>query len=178
MNSVKTELFRVNTQVRKMFAATGDGSGGGRSGGDGGVDPATSVTSCAPAEWHEGSIYHMNEDMATNPYKSIHVIWLQQEKSSKDWFYSYQQSDNLVSPWELQVSAFQPQSASAIKKQSSSRDAVHIPKSLLVGKLYSKAVLAYVKTDATTTRTVRAVAAAVVVALTEQALVSRCFSTI
>ena len=39
------------------------------------------------------SIYRIRTNMVTDPYKSIDVAWLVQEKGTLDWVYDYSQTD-------------------------------------------------------------------------------------
>jgi hypothetical protein len=52
------------------------------------------VTVCG---WHASrvcSIYHIREDMLGNPYGAVQVAWLQQEKGTNQWVYTYTQTDS------------------------------------------------------------------------------------
>jgi hypothetical protein len=40
------------------------------------------------------SIYHIREDMLGNPYGAVQVAWLQQEKGTNQWVYTYIQTDS------------------------------------------------------------------------------------
>jgi hypothetical protein len=40
------------------------------------------------------SIYHIREDMLGNPYRAVQVAWLQQEKGTNQWVYTYTQTDS------------------------------------------------------------------------------------
>jgi hypothetical protein len=47
-------------------------------------------------DWHASlcSIYHIREDMLGNPYGAVQVAWLQQEKGTNQWVYTYTQTDS------------------------------------------------------------------------------------
>ena len=57
-------------------------------------------------EWYEGRIYELSPDYQTNPYQAVKVLWLEQDKESKDWVYAYTQTDTLLSTWEVFPSLF------------------------------------------------------------------------
>ena len=40
------------------------------------------------------SIYHIREDIAVNPYGAVSIAWLQQERGTLHWVYSYTQTDS------------------------------------------------------------------------------------
>jgi hypothetical protein len=82
----------------------------------------------------EGSIYHIRQDMKSNPYNSISVVDQQQEKGPLTWFYSYDQNQILCSPWDLQMSNF-------VRKAES----IPLPRTLAIGQVTAEAVLRYLK---------------------------------
>jgi hypothetical protein len=110
-------LLYPNQQVNKLFAAEGE-------------ETLSAVV-------HEGCIYNIRDDMQKNPYKSIDVIWMEQEKDTLQWYYAYSQTDTAVSPWELNISSFAPLKGSK---------PIAVPKTLLVGKIYAKSILDYIRT--------------------------------
>ncbi len=65
------------------------------------------------ADVYEGRIYHVGPSFKKDvykhtPYKSLHVVWYEQEVVTRKWRIDYQQTDNQLSPWEIDdgVSAF------------------------------------------------------------------------
>lgn len=82
------------------------------------------------------SIYHIRKDMRRNPYCSISVVWMELERNPKSWFYSYDQMDNLCSPWDLYLSQYVlPENVRALP----------IPKSLSMAHASAKAVLLHLE---------------------------------
>jgi hypothetical protein len=71
-DSLKQPYIQVNAQVRRLFQVEDDSGLG---------------------EWHEGSVYHINADFETHPFRSVKVAWLQQEVDTDKWLYSYMQTD-------------------------------------------------------------------------------------
>ncbi len=69
---MKHPYLQTNAQVRRLFQSEEDVTG----------------------EWYEGNIYYMNPDWERNPFKSIKVVWLQQEKATDHWLYAYIQTDS------------------------------------------------------------------------------------
>jgi len=82
--SLKQPILRFGAQVRKLFAAE-DGSRG---------------------IWEEGSVYFVSPTLLTDPYQSMRVVWLSQEKETEDWVFAYTQTDCIVSPWEIEASVY------------------------------------------------------------------------
>jgi hypothetical protein len=71
-----------------------------------------------------------------NPYSSISVVWMELERNPKSWFYSYDQMDNLCSPWDLQLSQYVlPENVRALP----------LPKSLTIAHATAKAVLLHLE---------------------------------
>lgn len=99
-NASLLKQYLVNgAQVRKLFAApdTGDDANecsGNASGGGG------------RAIWIEGSIYSISDNLKTDPYQAIKVVWLSHEEDTSDWVFAYTQTDCNCSPWDLEPSAF------------------------------------------------------------------------
>jgi hypothetical protein len=82
------------------------------------------------------SIYHVTPDMKTNPFASISVVWMQLEQNPRFWFYSYEQLDNLCSPWDLELSQYVlPENIRMMP----------LPRSLAVGKITATAVINYLQ---------------------------------
>lgn len=81
------------------------------------------------------SIYHINQDYRVNPYNSIHVIWLEQEEGTNKWVYEYNQINNLVSPWDIELSTYY---------LMENVTAPTLPRSLMVGKLSALSIILYV----------------------------------
>lgn len=82
------------------------------------------------------SIYHVTTDMKTNPFASISVVWMQLEQNPKFWFYSYEQLDNLCSPWDLELSQYVlPENVRVTP----------LPRSLAVGNITAAAVIHYLE---------------------------------
>ena len=114
---LKAPWLVPNAQVRRPFAADEDDGLG--------------------AEWLEGSIYHVRPDFKKNPYRSISVVWMKLEESPRRWFYAYTQTDNICSPWDLQLSKYVlPENIPSI---------VPLPSSLQGHTVDAMAVLAYLK---------------------------------
>ena len=65
---------------------------------------ATTIT--GKGQWAEGSIYAIRADFRTNPFRSISILWCEQEIVGENWVYSYNQTDNLVSPWDIELSEY------------------------------------------------------------------------
>lgn len=84
--------------------------------------------------WQESSIYHIRQDMKSNPYHSISVVDLQLERDPRRWFYCYDQGDGLCSPWDLHLSE-------CVTKAKS----VPLPRSLGIGHPTAEAVLNHLK---------------------------------
>lgn len=90
-------------------------------------------------EWHEGIVYHIAPDMLENPYESVRVVWVDKEESTCQWFYSYAQSCNHTSPWDLHLSAFVlPENVCDIKSPK-------LPESLMTLPLSPAAIVDYFK---------------------------------
>lgn len=75
--------------------------------------PAPTEADPLAAEVYEGRIYHVGpsfkkEDYKRTAYKSLHVVWYEQEVVTRKWRIDYQQTDNQLSPWEVDdgVSSF------------------------------------------------------------------------
>ena len=39
------------------------------------------------------SVYYIRDDIKENPYGAVHVVWLQQERGTNHWLYSFCQTD-------------------------------------------------------------------------------------
>ena len=52
---------------------------------------------CATDVWC--SIYHIRSDLEANPYGSVYVTWMSQEKDTLKWLYSYTQTDSGNALW-------------------------------------------------------------------------------
>jgi len=115
----------VSAQVRLLFAANS------------GEEKDEEDVESNKAEVREASIYHIREDVATNPYQAVSVIFLRQEEGTRDWLYDYAQCDCECSPWDLELSHYV-----LLKNIRSPK----LPRSLLVGSLQASTVLAYIKT--------------------------------
>jgi hypothetical protein len=68
--------------------------------------PAPTDADPMNAEVYEGRIYHVGPSFKKDiypatPFKSLHVIWYDQEVVTHKWRIDYQQTDNQLSPWEV-----------------------------------------------------------------------------
>ena len=123
--SLKQPWLVKGGQVRKAFASNPDEmqeEGGGGS----------------PAVWCEGMIYHVASS-AASPYLSVSVVWLSQGPGTNEWLYEEIQTDNKVSPWELEASTHVRSLAIALLRSNK------LPRSMTVGALSPETVLDYVK---------------------------------
>jgi len=111
--SLKQPILRFGAQVRKLFA-TEDGSCG---------------------YWEEGSVYSVSPTLLTDPYQSMRVVWLSQEKETEDWVFAYTQTDCVVSPWEIEASVYVLEEHN-LKSQT-------LPSVLRIGALTPGSVLDY-----------------------------------
>jgi len=75
--------------------------------------PAPTEADPLASDVYEGRIYHVGpsfkkDEYKRTPYKSLHVVWYEQEVVTRKWRIDYQQTDNCLSPWEVDdgVSAF------------------------------------------------------------------------
>jgi len=112
-------------------------------------------------EWYEGRIYHIKysdqiigspfclfliltldlifrSDFQTNPFQSISVIWMDKELDSNEWVYSYNQSDCLLSPWEISPSSFVSKSD---RNQNKDCGSLVIPSSFFSSQITPQSVL-------------------------------------
>jgi hypothetical protein len=93
-SSLRFPFLAVGSPVRRLFASEPDDFEDGEPG------------EAEAAEYLEGIVYSVRADFRQNPYNSVLVIWTSQEEDSRAWVYSYSQSSNECSPWDLEPSAF------------------------------------------------------------------------
>ena len=47
------------------------------------------------------SVYYIRDDIKENPYGAVHVVWLQQERGTNHWLYSFCQTD--IGKWYIYI---------------------------------------------------------------------------
>ena len=88
--SLKSRVLQIGSPIRRAFA----------------VEQECDEGAGLRAEWLEGIVYHTKPGLASSPYNSVLVIWVQQEQETNHWLYRYDQTCNECSPWDLEPSHF------------------------------------------------------------------------